>query len=112
MPLLQGVMGGHQMARWTNRLIWAGAGLFVPALLVSAVPDPTIRLVHALQSLIYIAVVMLARRNSAWGYGAGCFVSAFWNSANVFVTTFVADGLQDLVLLLQTGELARPDLFI
>ncbi len=102
----------HQIPRWTNRAIWAGAGIFVVALFVSAVFDPTIRLLHALQSLIYVAVVVLARWNSPWGHGAGCFVSGFWNYINLFVTTFVASGLQQLVLLLQTGQLARPDQLI
>ena len=35
-------------------MIWAGAVLFVVALFVSVVFDPTIRLLHALQSLIYV----------------------------------------------------------
>ena len=112
MPRLQGLPRGHTIPRWTNHLIWAGAGLFVVALFLSAIPDPKIRLLHALQSLIYVAVVVLVRRNSPWGFGAGCLVSGFWNSMNLFVTTFVADGLQELVLLLQTGKLARPDLLI
>lgn len=105
-------MGGQQTPNWMNRLIWIGAGLFVVALFASAVLDPTIRLLHALQALIYVAVSVLARRNSPWGYGAGCFVSAFWNSVNLIVTSFVADGLLELVLLLQTGQLGRPDLLV
>lgn len=57
-------------------------------------------------------MVVLAGRNSPWGFGAGCFKSGFWNSANVFVTGFVLDGLEDLALLLRTGQLASPDLMI
>ncbi len=43
------------------------AAIFVVALFWSAVLDLTIRLLHVLQSLIYVAVVVLARRNSPWG---------------------------------------------
>lgn len=108
----QRITDGRQIPSWTNGVIWAGSGLFVVALFVSAVFDPTIRLLHALQSLIYVGVVLLCRRNSPWGYGAGCIVGAFWNSVNLFVTGFIASGLQELVVLLQTGQLARPDLMI
>ena len=83
MQRVQSTTDGRQIPNWTNQMIWVGAGLFVIALYVSAVFDPTIRLLHALQSLIYVAVIMLVRGNSPWGYGAGCFISGFWNSMNV-----------------------------
>ena len=102
----------YKIRAWTNRVLWAGATLCVVALFWSAVLDPTIRLLHALQSLIYVAVVVFARRSIAWAFGAGCFKSGFWNLANLFVTGFVRDGLQDLALLLQTGQMATLDLMI
>jgi hypothetical protein len=97
---------------WINASIVTGAGLFIVALLVSAIFDPTIRLLHILQALIYIAVILLARRQSAWGFGGGCIIAAFWNYINLFVTTFIKGGLTQLYLLLHTGKLDRPDLFI
>ena len=78
------------------------------ALFVSAVLDPTIRVLHALQALVYVAAIVLARRNNAWGLGAGCIIAAFWNYMNLFVTDFVASGLRELSLLLMTGELPGP----
>ncbi len=48
-------------------MLLTGAAIFVMALFWSAVLDPAIRLLHALQTLIYVAVVVLARRNSPWG---------------------------------------------
>ena len=108
----QRIEDDHRVRTGTNRVLLAGAAIFVMALYWSAVLDPTIRLLHALQSLIYVAMLVLARRNSPWGFGAGCFKSGFWNSVNLFVTGFVEDGIQELALLLQTGQLARPDLFI
>ena len=92
--------------------ILAGAGFFIFALFLSAVFDPTIRILHALQALMYIAVIVLTRRNSAWGYGAGCIIAALWNSVNLFVTTFIWSGWQEFLSLLRTGQLHRPDQLI
>lgn len=97
---------------WINASILAGAGCFIFALVLSAVFDPKIRVLHALQALIYIAVIVLTRRNSAWGFGAGCIISAFWNYINLFVTTFIKAGMEQLSILLQTGHLPRPDLLV
>jgi hypothetical protein len=60
---------------WINSSIVTGAGLFIVALLVSAIFDPTIRLLHILQALIYIVVILLARHQSAWGFGGGCIIA-------------------------------------
>ena len=97
---------------WINAFILAGAGFFIFALILSAVFDPRISVLHALQALIYIAVILLARKNNSWGFGAGCIIAAFWNYTNLFVTTFVRSGLQQLSILLRTGRLHRPDLLI
>ena len=98
--------------RWFQWAIVFGATLFLLALSVSAVFDPSIRVLHTLQALIYVAVVILTRRNSPWGYGAGVVVSAFWNYINLFVTSFINNGLVQLIGLLQTGRIARPDQFL
>jgi antibiotic biosynthesis monooxygenase (ABM) superfamily enzyme len=55
--------------RWLRVAIVVGAGLFIAALLLSAVFEPRIRLLHLLQALIYVAVIVLTRRGSAWGFG-------------------------------------------
>lgn len=89
--------------------IVAGAGLFIAALLLSAVFDPRIRVLHVLQALIYVAVIVLTRRGSAWGFGAGCLISALWNYINLAITNFIHAGMDELVRLVQTGRLARPD---
>jgi hypothetical protein len=52
--------------------ILLGAGFFIFALFLSAVFDRTIRVLHALQALIYVAVILLTRRSNSWGFGAGC----------------------------------------
>jgi hypothetical protein len=98
--------------RWISALILIGAGFFIFALILSAVFDPTIRMLHALQALIYIAVIYLTRKGSAWGYGAGFFIAVLWNYTNLFVTTFIKAGLEQLSILVRTGQLQRPDLVI
>ena len=97
---------------WVQWSIDFGAGFFLFALLVSAVYDPRIRVLHTLQALIYIAVLVLTRRQSAWGFGAGFLIATFWNYTNIFVTTFVRNGADQLMLLLHTGRLRRPDMLI
>ena len=94
--------------RWIRAFILIGAGFFIFALIVSAVFDPTIRLLHALQALIYATVIVFTRRNSAWAFGAGCIISALWNYTNLFVTTFVRAGMEQFLNLMRTGRLRRP----
>jgi hypothetical protein len=97
---------------WINTLILIGAGFFIFALVLSAVFDPRIRVLHVLQALIYVAVIVLTRKTSAWGFGAGTFIALFWNYTNLFVNTFFQAGLQQLSILLETGRIPRPDLLI
>ena len=99
-------------ARWIRVSILIGAGFFIFALILSAVFDPSIRLLHALQAMIYVAVIVLTRRDSAWGFGAGTVISALWNYGNIFFTTFFRGGLEQFGVLLRTGQLHRPDLLV
>jgi hypothetical protein len=97
---------------WIDPCILVGAGFFIFALFLSAVFDPKIRLLHFLQALIYVAVILLTRRKNDWGFGAGVMIAAFWNYANLFVTTFIRAGIQQLAVLFRTGHLTRPDLLV
>lgn len=87
----------------------SGRELFILALLLSALFDPRIRILHTLQALIYIAVIVLTRRNMSWGFGAGFFIAAFWNYTNLFITTFVCGGWDQLHLFLTSGHVSHPD---
>jgi len=104
--------GSGAQTGWIRGLILTGTGLFIFALFVSAIYDPKIRVLHVFEALIYIAIIVLTRRNSAWGFGAGCIIAIFWNYIGLFVTNFVKSGVQEFFLLLQTGHLHRPDLLI
>jgi hypothetical protein len=73
-------------SRWVYVSIAVGVGLFLFALTVSAVFVSRLRLLHLFQALIYVAVLVLTRRNSAWGFGAGVIIPVLWNGLNLFVT--------------------------
>ena len=75
---------------WVQVSILVGVGLFILALTLSAIFVPSLRLLHLFQSLIYVAVIVLTRRNSAWGFGMGVIIAVFWNGLNLFVQTQAA----------------------
>jgi len=91
-----------------HRLIFLGAGLFLTALAVSAFLEPRLRVLHALQSLIYVAVVVLARRNSPWGFGIGAIMAAAWSCLNLFVTHLMQAGMALLLSFIRTGHMDQP----
>jgi hypothetical protein len=93
----------------TRTWIQVGAGLFIIALIVSALAVPQLRLLHFLQSLIYIAIVILARRKSAWAYGAGVAIGVALNSLNLFVTHLMLAGVAVFWSFLQTGHVQRVE---
>ncbi|MBV9677199.1 MAG: hypothetical protein JO185_12760 [Acidobacteriaceae bacterium] len=64
---------------------------------------------HTFQGLIYVAVIVLALKASPWGYGAGVVIATFWNSLSLFVTHLIQAGAGQLVSLLRTGHVDRPD---
>ena len=97
---------------WINGSIGAGAGFFLFALILSAVFDPSIRVLHTLQALIYVAVILLTRQKSPWGFGAGFATALLWNYTNLFFTSFIKDGWRYLCLLVETGRLKHPDLLV
>lgn len=96
-------------SRWVLLSIFVGVGLFILALTLSAMFVPQLRLLHLLQSLIYVAVVVLTRRNSAWGFGIGVIIAVVWNGLNLFVTHLFQAGAGQFWSLLHTGHVSRPD---
>jgi hypothetical protein len=92
-----------KMPRWISIAIPASAGFFVLALFIAACVVPSIRLLHAFQALIYVAVIVLTRRRSPWGFGAGCIIGAFWNY--IFLRGAAVD-----VCAFLTGRVIRPDI--
>jgi hypothetical protein len=101
----------EQASRRASTRVWIpfGAVLFLIALGVSALVIPQLRLLHFLQGLIYVAIIVLARRSSPWAYGAGVTVAAAWNSLNLFVTHLMQAGAIALWSFMRSGQVRRPD---
>jgi hypothetical protein len=95
--------------RSTRIWIPVGAGLFIFALFGSALAVPQLRLLHAFQALIYVAVIVLARRNSALGLGAGITIAMAWNSLEWLGPHLIQAGAHELWTLLTTGHTRRPE---
>jgi hypothetical protein len=93
-------------------LIVAGSLCFILVLALSAYWEADIRWLHFFQAWMYIAAIFLCLLGSRWGYFVGASAAGLWNYANLFVTSFFYNGLQQLALWVDTGHLARPDLFI
>ena len=89
--------------RWITFSIRLGAIFFIFALFVAAVFEADLRVLHAFQALIYVAIIVLTRRNNALGFGAGCLISVFWSY--IFVAAARAD-----IWALITGHTFRPDI--
>jgi hypothetical protein len=93
-------------------LIVIGGSIFVFVLVVSAYWESGIRWLHFFQAWMYIAAVVLGLRGSRVGYFIGISAAGLWDYANLFVTTFLVDGLGQLNQWVRTGRLAHPDALI
>ena len=96
-------------ATWTRVAMPGGAALFIVALAVSAVAVPRLRVLHVLQALIYVAVILLSRRNKPEGFGAAISIAVVWNCLNLFITHLTQAGTHELWLLFTTGHVRRLD---
>ena len=90
--------------RWARAGVALGAALFISALAISAAVVPELRLLHVCQALIYVAVVVFARSNSAWAFGAGVTVAVAWNSLELFVTHNMQRGIVLFWSMLRGGH--------
>ena len=94
---------------WTRACIDVGAVSFIFTLAGSAAVIPQLRLLHMLQALIYVSAIVLTRRDSGWGFGAGVTVPFAWNSLNLFVTHLFQAGSREFWSFMRTGHARRPD---
>jgi hypothetical protein len=99
-------MDGISAKRSSSTHIWIpiGAGLFLVALAVSAVAVPQLRLLHLLQAFIYVAVVILARRNNVFALGAGFTIAVAWNCLEFFGPHLIQAGAAIFWSFLHTGQ--------
>jgi hypothetical protein len=97
------------MSRWTVAL---GAAVFIGVLFISAYWEADIRWLHFFQTWMYLATIILVWKGSRWGYFIGVGAAVLWNYMTLFVNAFLKQGLNQASLLVHTGHLPRPDLFI
>jgi hypothetical protein len=93
-------------------LILIGGIFFIIVLTVSAIWQADIRWLHFFQAWMYIATIWLGLRRNRWGYFIGISAAGLWDYVGIFVNTFVANGVHELVQWIHTGHLARPDQLI
>ncbi len=108
-------MYNHSMERMRQvgvGLATAGAVLFIGVLFISAYWENDIRWLHFFQSWMYCAAIALMFKGSKWGLFIGFAAALLWDYANLFVTTFLSNGIAQVHILVRTGHLARPDQFI
>jgi hypothetical protein len=98
--------------RALHACIYLSAAVFIVILQLTGWFEPAIRTLHIFQSLLYVAIVVLCARRSVAGYGAAIGIAAFWNTANLFVTTFIHSGWTALIRLVRTGHEAHPELIV
>jgi hypothetical protein len=96
-------------SEWT---VTIGAGVFLAVLFLSAYWEPDIRWLHFFQAWMYVATTALIWRKSIWGSFVGVGTATLWNYMTLFVNTFLKNGLNQASILVHTGHLPRPDLFI
>jgi len=97
--------------RSSSTHVWIpiGAGLFLVALAVSAVAVPQLRLLHLLQAFIYVAVVILARRNNVFALGAGFTIAVAWNCLEFFGPHLIQAGAVLFWTFLHTGHVRHVE---
>jgi hypothetical protein len=95
--------------KWTRIGILIGGGVFVAALVGSAIVVPALRPLHFFQALIYVAVVSLGRRGNSWALGAGTVVAASWNALQLLVTHNMQTGAALWWRFFATGTVQRLD---
>jgi hypothetical protein len=97
---------------WINVFIVVGSAMFAVALAVSAYFEPQWRMLHVLQGLTYVAVILLARMQSPWGFGAGVFTATFWNVLVLFRTPVGPMGIEAVRTLLRNGQFEQPEVWL
>lgn len=106
MKELYSTMNSIPAKRSSSTHVWIpiGAGLFLVALAGSAAAVPQLRLLHLLQAFIYVAIVILARRNNVFALGAGFTIAVAWNCLEFFGPHLIQAGAVMFWSFLHTGQ--------
>ena len=88
------------------------ATAFIVILGIAAYWDRTIWVLHVFESLPYVAAAALCLCQRKFGYMLGAAAGAFWLWTAGMLTSFVRNGFERVSMLLHTGHVDRPDVFI
>jgi hypothetical protein len=99
-------------SRQLNLLISLSAALFVVVLFISAWFDRTIRLLHVFEAIPYLLAPWLCQRKPKTGYALAFASGAFWIWTAGFLTTFIRNGFERVIMFIETGTVDRPDILL
>ena len=85
---------------------------FIVVLALAAYWDPSIRILHLVESCPYLVAAALCLRHHKFGYALGLVSGAFWLWTGGLLTTFVRNGFERLAMLIRTGNVDRLDILI
>jgi hypothetical protein len=102
----------EQLRKCGTGLAICGAIVFIGVLFISAYWESDIRWLHFFQSWMYLAAIALMLRGNRWGFFIGSAAALFWDYVNIFVTTFLRNGIAQAHLLIHTHHMTRPDQFV
>src|SRR5439155_14787012 len=57
-------------------------------------------------------IIALCWRRNVFGYGAAIGIAAFWNTMNLFATTFIRDGVEEYAFLIRNSHLRNPEMLV
>src|SRR5258708_14424867 len=97
---------------FVNKWLAWSAALFIGVLFISAVFDPSIRVLHLFESAPYLIAPWLSRRRPKVGYALAFAGGAFWLWTAGFLTTFIRNGFERIITLVSTGSVDRPDILL
>ena len=85
---------------------------FIVVLAIAAYWDSSIRVLHLFEAIPYGIAAVLCLQQSKAGYMLGVASGSFWLWMAGTLTTFVRNGFERVVMLIQTGQVDRWDQFI
>ena len=95
-----------------NLSITLSGALFVFVLIVSAWFDNSIRMLHTFEAIPFLVSPWLCYRKPKTGYMLAFACGAFWIWTAGFLTTFIRNGFERVVIFIQTGTVDRPDILL
>lgn len=106
------MVASTRSSRKVNQAIGWSAVLFLLVLFVSALFDKTIRVLHVFEAIPYAVVPWLCTKKPKIGYTLGFASGTFWILCAGFLTTFIRNGFERVIMFATSGTVDRPDLLL